>query len=103
MQVFDSQRKIFSALAFAGILVVAADLPLVISTQASAAAPCDPGSHYREAKLMLPVTQIATAATSPALTNAPDTTTALNRITPSAYAILSSAHLITPTKRPSTQ
>jgi hypothetical protein len=50
-QVFDWQRKIFSALAFAAILLVAADLPLVISTQASAAAPCDPGSHYREAKL----------------------------------------------------
>jgi len=37
MQIFDWQRKIFSTLAFAAILLVAADLPLVISTQASAA------------------------------------------------------------------
>jgi enamine deaminase RidA (YjgF/YER057c/UK114 family) len=35
--------------------------------------------------------------------NTPDTTTALNRITPNAYAILSSAHRITPMKRPNTQ
>ena len=36
MPVFDWRRKIFRALAFAAILLVAADLPLVISTQASA-------------------------------------------------------------------
>ena len=36
----------------------------------------------------------------PALANTPDTTAALNRITPSAYAILSSAHRIAPMKRP---
>jgi hypothetical protein len=58
---------------------------------------------HREAKLMLPITQIATAATSPALANTPDTATALNRITPNAYAILSSTHRITPMKRPNTQ
>src|SRR5262249_6773722 len=50
---------------------------------------------HRKAKLILPIIQIATAATSPALTNTPDTTAALNRITPNAYAILSSAHRIT--------
>src|SRR5215471_17730226 len=44
---------------------------------------------HRKAKLILPIIQIATAATSPALTNTPDTTAALNRITPNAYAILS--------------
>jgi len=43
------------------------------------------------------------AATRPALTNTPDTTAALNRITPNAYAILSSAHRITPMKLPNTQ
>src|SRR5262249_35353517 len=42
---------------------------------------------HRKAKLILPIIQIATAATSPALTNTPDTTAALNRITPNAYAI----------------
>jgi hypothetical protein len=52
---------------------------------------------------MLLITQIATAATSPALAKTPDTTAALNRITPNAYAILSSAHRITLTKRPNTQ
>src|SRR5262244_4619663 len=56
---------------------------------------------HRDAKLMLPI--ITTAATSPALANTPDTTAALNRITPNAYAILSSAHRITPMKRPNTQ
>ena len=55
------------------------------------------------AKLMLLITQIATTAASPALANTPDTTAALNRITPNAYAILSSAHRITPMKRPNTQ
>src|SRR5262249_19085635 len=58
---------------------------------------------HRKAKLILPIIQIATAATSPALTNTPDTTAALNRITPNAYAILSSAHRITLMKRPNTQ
>ena len=58
---------------------------------------------HREARLMLPITQSATTATSPALTNTPDTTAALNRITPIAYAILSSAHRITPMNRPNTQ
>jgi hypothetical protein len=58
---------------------------------------------YRAAKLMLLIIQIATAATSPALANTPDTTAALNRITPNAYAILSSAHRITSMKRPNTE
>src|SRR5215472_4640577 len=58
---------------------------------------------HRMAKLILPIIQIATAATRPALTNTPDTTAALNRITPNAYAILSSAHRITLMKRPNTQ
>jgi hypothetical protein len=58
---------------------------------------------HREAKLTLPITQIATVATSPALAKTPDTTAALNRITPRAYAILLSAHRITPMKRPNTQ
>jgi hypothetical protein len=48
---------------------------------------------------MLLITQIAAAETIPALANTPDTTAALNRITPNAYAILSSAHRITPMKR----
>jgi hypothetical protein len=38
---------------------------------------------HREAKLMLLITQITTTATRPALANTPDTTAALNRITPS--------------------
>jgi putative oxidoreductase len=42
MQIFDWQRKIFNGLAFAAILLVAADLPLVISTQASAALAASP-------------------------------------------------------------
>ena len=54
---------------------------------------------HREAKLMLLISQNTTTATSPALANTPDTTAALNRITPNAYAILSSAHRITPMKR----
>ena len=56
---------------------------------------------HRKAKLILPIIQIATAATRPALTNTPDTTAALNRITPNAYVILSSR--ITLMKRPNTQ
>ena len=39
---------------------------------------------YRDAKLMLLISQITTIATSPALANVPDTTAALNKITPSA-------------------
>lgn len=39
---------------------------------------------HREAKLILSMTQSATAATSPAPANTPATTTALNRITPNA-------------------
>ena len=39
---------------------------------------------HREAKLILLIVQIATAATRPALANTPDTTAALNRITPNA-------------------
>ena len=54
-------------------------------------------------RLMLLVTQITTAATTPALANTPDTTAAAYRITPNAYAIRSSAHLITAMKRPNTQ
>jgi hypothetical protein len=61
------------------------------------------GTSHREAKLMLFITQIAIAATSPALANTADTTAALNKITPNAYAILLSAHRITPMKRPNTQ
>ena len=57
----------------------------------------------REAKLMLLITQITKTETSPALANTPDTTAALNKITPSAYAILSSAHRITPMKRTNTK
>ena len=52
---------------------------------------------------MFPIVQIAAAATRPALANTPDTTAALNRIIPSAYAIRLSAHRITPMKRPNTQ
>jgi hypothetical protein len=39
---------------------------------------------HREAKLILSMTQSATAATTPAPANTPATTTALNRITPNA-------------------
>jgi hypothetical protein len=52
---------------------------------------------------MLFITQIATTAASPAQANTPDTTAAVNKITPNAYAILSSTHHITPMKRPNTQ
>jgi hypothetical protein len=50
----------------------------------SALGALDSEGAYREANVMLPINQIATAATSPALANAPDTTAALKRITPSA-------------------
>ena len=39
---------------------------------------------HREARLMLPIVQSATAATRPALANTPDTTAALNKIIPNA-------------------
>src|SRR5262249_62123442 len=44
-----------------------------------------PIATYREAKLTLLITQITKTETSPALANTPDTTAALNKITPSAY------------------
>ena len=59
--------------------------------------------RYREATVILPIIHVATTATTPAVAKAPDTTTALNRITPRAYPILSSAHLISPTRRPNIQ
>ncbi len=63
----------------------------------------DAAASHREAKLTLSITQSATTATTPALANAPDTTAALNKITPSAYAILFRAHRMTPTHRPNTK
>ena len=58
---------------------------------------------HRAPKLMLRITQSVRAATTPALANTTDTTTALNRITPNAYAILLSANRITPMNRRNTQ
>lgn len=54
---------------------------------------------HRADKLIFLMTQIATAATRPALANTPETIIALKRITPNAYATRSSAHRITPMKR----
>ena len=58
---------------------------------------------HRAPKLMLRITQSVRAATTPALANTTDTTTALNRITPNAYVILLSANRITPMNRRNTQ
>ena len=61
-----------------------------------------PATH-REPRLRLLIVQMTTAATSPALANTPDTIARASRITPNAYAILSSAHRITAMKRRNTQ